>query len=306
MYSSERLKGIDVFVCVADTGSFTAAAERLNLTSSAVSKGIARLESRLQSRLFHRTTRSLSLTDAGTAFYRTCTGVLADLEEVELSLHAENTQPQGRVRIDLPASYGRLCALPVILKFVEDHALLLPHISFTDRFVDPTEEGIDIVVRIGGSDVWPNTLGHRYLGTERVIFCASPAYLNKRGEPKNDRDLEQHSCIVYGMGDGTVGHWHFSGAQTGATERRGLPARIALGDAEAQAIAAVAGLGITQLPMWLVKRELDEGRLIEVLPQLATNSLPINLVWLKNRETLPKVRALLDALSAGLTPSGSR
>jgi DNA-binding transcriptional LysR family regulator len=113
MFSSERLKGIDLFVCVADLGSFTAAAERLNLTGSAISKGIARLESRLQVRLFNRTTRRLSLTDAGETFYRTCTSVLGELEEAELAMQVENAEPRGRVRIDLPAAYGRLHALPV-------------------------------------------------------------------------------------------------------------------------------------------------------------------------------------------------
>jgi DNA-binding transcriptional LysR family regulator len=306
MYASERLKGIDVFVCVADMGSFTAAAERMNLTSSAISKGIARLESRLQTRLFHRTTRRLSLTDAGTAFYRTCTGVLAELEEAELSLNAENAEPRGKIRIDLPASYGRLYALPVILKFVEDHALLLPHISFSDRFIDPVEEGVDIVVRIGGPDVWPAALGHRYLGAERLIFCASPAYLSKRGEPMTDRDLEQHSCVVYGRGDGMVDAWHFSGVRPGDAERRVMPARIAVGDGEGEVIAVLAGHGIAQLPMWLVKRELEEGTLVQVLAHLATDGSAMNLVWLKSRQGLPKVSALLEALAGCLTPSGSR
>ena len=305
MFSSERLKGIDVFVCVADMGSFTAAAERLNLTSSAVSKGIARLETRLQTRLFHRTTRRLSLTDAGTAFYRTCTGILADLEEVELSLQTENAEPRGRVRIDLPASYGRMHALPVILKYIEDHALLLPHISFSDRFVDPVEANIDIIVRIGGSDVWPDALGHRYLGTQRHIFCASPAYLSKHGAPMTDRDLTDHSCVVYCGNDGMVSPWHFSGAKSGDMERRILPGRIAVGDGEGQVIAVLAGHGIAQLPTWLVNRQIEEGRLIEVLPDLATDGLAINLAWQKSRQTLPKVSALLEVLAACLTPSGS-
>jgi DNA-binding transcriptional LysR family regulator len=304
VFSSERLKGIDVFVCVADVGSFTAAAARLNLSSSAISKGIARLEARLQTRLFHRTTRRLSLTDAGAAFYRTCSGVLADLEEAELALSREATEPRGRVRIDLPASYGRLHALPVILKFVEDHALLLPHISFSDRFVDPVEQGIDMLVRIGGPGVWPAALGHRYLGAERLIFCASPSYLYQRGVPQFEADLDQHSCVVYGRSDGLVNPWLFAGAQPGDLERRVVPGRMAVGDGESQAIAVSRGHGIAQLPTWLVSQQLDAGTLVEVLPQLATNGLPINLVWLKSRQSLPKVSALLNALAACLTPAG--
>ena len=137
MHSSERLKGIDVFVAVADSGSFSAAAERLNLTGSAVSKSVARLEERLGTRLFNRTTRSLALTDAGVLFYRTCTSVLSELEEVEHALVSEEHELHGKVRIDLPASYGRLHVLPLIMDFVRLHPMLQPHISFTDRWSVP-------------------------------------------------------------------------------------------------------------------------------------------------------------------------
>ncbi|MFJ5235879.1 LysR substrate-binding domain-containing protein [Pseudomonas neuropathica] len=306
MFSSERLKGIDVFVCVADSGSFKGAAERMSLTASAVSKGIARLESRLGTRLFHRTTRSLSLTGAGIAFYRTCTGVLADLEEAELSLLAENTEPRGRVRIDIPGAFGRLQALPIILRFAQEHALLLPHISFSDRVIDPIEEDVDIVVRIGGSDVWPATLGHRYLGNEWHIFCASPAYLSKHGTPLTDRDLEHHQCIAYGWADGTVSPWSFSGKHPGEIERRAIAAKFVVGDGEGLATAVSAGCGIAQLPSWLIERQLEEGTLVEVLPQLATDGQAINLIWLKSRQALPKVSALLEALAAGLVPSARK
>ncbi|MFK8329842.1 LysR substrate-binding domain-containing protein [Pseudomonas sp. BJa5] len=306
MFSSERLKGIDVFVCVVDSGSFKAAAERMNLTGSAISKSIARLESRIGIRLFNRTTRSLTVTDAGSAFYRTCTDVLASLEEAELSLHAENTEPRGRIRIDLPAAFGRLQALPVILRFAQDHALLMPHISFSDRFIDLVEEGVDIAVRVGGSDVWPPALGHRYLGSERHIFCASPAYLSKYGTPVNAHDLEHHQCIAYGRADGTVSPWRFSGSRPGETERRVMPARFVLGDGEGQVTAVLAGCGIAQLPTWLVNRQLEDGTLVQVLPHLATDGLAINLVWIKSRQALPKVSALLDALAAGLVLPGSK
>ncbi|MBF6636436.1 LysR family transcriptional regulator [Rouxiella silvae] len=306
MFSSENLKGIDLFVCVADAGSFTAAGKKMNLTSSAISKGIARLESRLKVKLFQRTTRTLSLTDKGIAFYRTCMAVLTDLEEAQLSMQAEDTEPRGRICIDLPAAYGRLHVLPVILKFIENYPLITPHISFSDRFVDPIVEGIDIIVRIGGSNIWSNALGHRYLGAQRVVFCASPAYIKKYGEPKTKEDLEDHHCIVYGEGNGRLTAWHFVGENPNETERRVLPGRIAVGDGEGQLIAALAGHGITQLPMWLIKSQLEEGSLVQVLPNLATDGLAINLAWLKSRQTLPKVSKLLEMLAENLTPSGHK
>jgi DNA-binding transcriptional LysR family regulator len=304
MLPSERLKGIDVFVSVAERGSFAAAAERLNLTSSAVSKSIARLEKRLQARLFARTTRKLALTDAGSVFYDTCTRILADLEEVETQMGAEYIEPTGRVRIDLPASYGRLHALPVILAFIADHQLLVPHVSMSDHFVDLVEDRIDIVVRIGGANAWPNALGHHYLGAERLIFCASPAYLARRGTPQTDADLELHDRVVYGRSDGQVNSWLFAGAGQAPLEQRFMPGRIAIGNAEGQLAAILAGLGIAQLPTWLVRDQIAQGSLVEVLPQLATDGLPINLVWLKSRQYLPKVKLLLEVLAGSLTPGG--
>lgn len=304
MFSSERLKGIDVFVTVADMGSFTAAAERLNLTNSAVSKGIARLEGRLGMRLFQRTTRRLSLTEAGETFYRTCTTVLSDLEEVEIALTSTQTEPQGKVRIDLPASYGRLHVLPLILEFMKQHPRLSPHVSFSDRYVDPVHEGIDIVVRIGGSDAWPASVGHRFFGTQKLIFCASPDYLARYGRPALEAELDAHLCVGYGLNDGLTIPWYFKGRQAGDRERRIIHPHIAVGDGEGEVMAALAGMGIAQLPTWLVQQHLNSGELEEVLPQLATDGLPMNLVWLKSRQGLPKVSALLDYLGDHLTPAG--
>ncbi|MFJ3485834.1 LysR substrate-binding domain-containing protein [Pseudomonas sp. NPDC090202] len=303
MSASDTLKGIDVFVSVVHMGSFSAAAQRLGLTNSAVSKSIARLEQRLAIRLFNRTTRRLSLTDAGTQYYRTCSEVLGSLEEAEQALRTENSEPQGRVRVDLPASFGRLHVLPLMLEFLRDHPLLLPHVTFSDRFIDPVEQGIDILVRIGTPDAWPALLGHRFLGAQRLVFCASPTYLAAHGVPASAHELNDHACVLYGHDNGNVTPWFLAGEQ-GNVDRHTMPGRIAIGDGEGQLMAALAGLGITQLPTWLVDQHLQSGALVEVLPHLAVDSLPINLVWLKSRQGLPKVKALLEVLGACLTPAG--
>jgi DNA-binding transcriptional LysR family regulator len=299
MISSERLKGIEAFVCTADAGSFTAAAERLNLTNSAVSKTVARLEARLHTRLFERTTRSLALTDAGAAFYRTCVRVLADLEEAEAVLAAERTELAGRLRIDLPVSFGRMHALPPLLHFAEQHEQLRLHVSFTDRFVDPLEEGIDIIVRIGGSASLPPALGYRHLGTERVIFCAAPAYLQRHGRPESADDLERHACVLYGKADGSASPWLFA-TPAGGVERRAVDGKIIVGSGEAQVQAVKTGYGIAQLATWLIKDELERGDLVEVLPALATDGLPLSLVWPRSRQLLPKVDGALQILSREL------
>ncbi|AQH01466.1 LysR family transcriptional regulator [Burkholderia sp. KK1] len=302
MHTSERLKGIDVFVCVVEAGSFTAAAERLSLTISAVSKGIGRLEHRLQVRLFDRSTRQLVLTDQGAAFYQTCVGVLADLESAEIALHTDLTEVRGKVRIDLPATYGRMHALSVILNLLSDFPLLAPRITLSDRMTDPVEEAVDILVRIGGSDIWPDEIGHHYIGNQRMIFCASPAFLLAHGTPTNLRELETLGCINYAKSDNSIAPLHFSGRKPGDASRRQLSGRIAIGDSEGQAVAAAAGHGIAQLPTWAVQRMLDDGDLVQVLPDFTTDGLPINLAWLKSREHLPKVRVLIEGLKEGLSP----
>ncbi|EPN66429.1 LysR family transcriptional regulator, partial [Pseudomonas syringae pv. actinidiae ICMP 19079] len=136
MLSTDRLKGIETFIAVANAGSFTAAAERLSLTNSAVSKSVSRLESRLGMRLFERTTRSLALTEEGVAYHAVCTRMLAELEAAETALAAQRSEPAGQLRIDLPATFGRLHVLPLILDFAGQHHKLRPRVTFTDRFVD--------------------------------------------------------------------------------------------------------------------------------------------------------------------------
>ncbi|WP_395599866.1 LysR family transcriptional regulator [Pseudomonas sp. B19125] len=299
MFSSERLKGIDVFVCVAQYGSFTATAGKMNLTASAVSKSIARLEARLGARLFQRTTRRLSLTDAGVAYLRTCTGVLTDLEEAEWALQAENTELRGRVRIDLPGAFGQAQVLPILLPWLNTHPLLTPHISFSDGFVDPFKEGVDIVVHIGDAPAWPETVGHQLLTREWHVLCASPAYLTRHGTPQSERDLEQHPCIAYGWVDGRVSHWQHAG-EHGATLHSHVQPQLVIGHGNGLKMAALAGCGIAQLPSWLIEQHLQDGSLVQVLPQWASEGMGISVAWIKSRHALPKVRAVVEVLVAGL------
>jgi DNA-binding transcriptional LysR family regulator len=299
MTPTERLKGIEVFVSTADAGSFTAAAERLHLTTSAVSKSVARLEARLGARLFERTTRSLALTDAGEAYYRTCTRILADLEEAEGVLAAESDEPAGRLRVDVPVTFGRLHVLPLLLAFTEHHPRLRLHTSFTDRFVDVIDESIDLAVRIGSIDPLPTQLAHQYLGEERVIFCASPHYLRQRSPIRSAADLAQHDCVVYGRADGSVSPWRFVGSD-GQVERRAMNSRLVVGNGEAQVHAVKAGYGIAQLATWMIRDELQKGELIDVLPDLATKGLPIHLIWPRSRQRLPKVEAMRNFLASHL------
>ncbi len=298
MNTPDRLKGIATFVAVAQAGSFTAAAERLNLSNSAVGKSVARLEGRLGARLFERSTRQLALSEAGEAYLAVCTRVLDDLESAETTLAAQHIEPAGTLRVDLPASFGRLRVLPLILQLSARYPKVLPHLSFTDRFVHILDEGIDLAVRIGGPAPGGAGLAHRYLGVEQLIFCASPDYLQRHGTPANGEDLQRHARIQYGKADGGVSPWLFAGPQPPAWA---TPPRLVVGNAEAQAAAVAAGYGVAQLSTWLIKHQLESGELVPILPQLAIDGLPLHLVWPTRRAPLPKLKVLIEHLAAQLT-----
>uniref|UniRef100_UPI0035CC3496 LysR family transcriptional regulator n=1 Tax=uncultured Sphingomonas sp. TaxID=158754 RepID=UPI0035CC3496 len=298
MTPSERLKGIEAFVCTADTGSFTAAGARLNLTNSAVGKSVARLEARLGSRLFERTTRRLALTAAGAAFYETCVRVLAELADAEAVLATHRSEIAGPLRIDVPVAFGRMQVMPLLLAFAEHHPKIRLRASFTDRVVDLVEEGVDVAIRIGASHGWPDTLGRRHLGHERVILCAAPSYVERVGAPCSVDDLARLDCILYGKADGSAIAWRFGGGAT--IVHRAMEGRIVLGSAEAQVGAVKAGFGIAQLATWLIRDELARGELVELLPELTTVGLPLHLVWPIRRQPSPKVDAVLELLTTGL------
>ncbi|MCA1324209.1 LysR substrate-binding domain-containing protein [Herbaspirillum sp. alder98] len=295
MNSTERLKGLETFIAVVEAGSFTAAADRLNLTSSAVGKSIARLEERIGTRLFERSTRRMELTDGGNAFYKVSARILAELAEAERALSRNAEVPSGPLRIDLPATFGRLRVLPRLLDFSREYPGVNPKVSFTDRFVDLVDDGLDVVVRIGGSDTWPEHLGHLYLGHEELIFCASPAYLAQNGHPRSSDDLLSHQAVLYGRADGSPSPWLLPRAN-GPTLRQHVAGRITLGQAEAQVAAVEAGYGIAQLATWLVDEQVRAGTLVKIMPELVTPGLPLHIVWQQVRRHLPKVRAVIEHL----------
>jgi DNA-binding transcriptional LysR family regulator len=299
MFETERLKGIEAFVQTAQTGSFTAAAERLNLTNSAVGKSVARLEGRLGRRLFERTTRRLTLTDAGAAFYAICVRALADLAEAEAVIVAHDRDPVGRLKINVPVAFGHMRVMPIILALAEAHAGLKPEVHFTDRFVDVIEESVDVAVRITSSDVWPDALGRQFLGRERLIICVAPAFTRRCGTPRSFDELHGFDCILYGRPDGATTPWRIP-TSNGLVESKSIDGRIVLGSAEAQVAAVKAGLGIAQLATWLIQDELASGELVEILPDMTTDGLPLYLVWPRARQLSPKIDVAIAMLSQSL------
>lgn len=291
-----RLKDILPFVASVECGSFTAAAERLHVTGSAVSKSLSRLETRLGSRLLERTTRSLQLTDAGSAYYQTCLRVLEDLAEAEAVLAAQRTIPSGRLRLAVPTTYGRLNVMPLLMPFCQQHPELALSLTLSDRFVDLFEEGVDVAVRIGGAPDLPASLGWRNMGREKMQFCASPAYLAREGRPEDEAALLNHPAILYERVDGSTKPWLFT-TQDGQAYWREEPWRLAVGDVDAQLQAVIAGLGVAQMPSWLIQRAVDAGELDIILPELQPDGLTLSVVWPRRKQFLPKVDALLSALN---------
>lgn len=291
----QRLKDILPFVTSVEKGSFSAAAEHLHVTGSAVSKSVSRLEARLGSRLLERTTRSLALTDAGHAYYQTCIRILEELAEAEAVLAAHRTIPSGRLRLAVPNTFGRLGVMPLLMPFCQQHPEVELSLTFSDRFLDLFEEGIDVAVRIGGATDLPASLGCRYLGREKM-FCASPAYLAQTGTPRSQEELLRHRAILYERVDGSTKPWLFA-TEGGQMNWRAVPYRMALGDVDAQVQAVCAGLGVAQAPTWLIREPLRRGELVVILPELQPDGLPLSLVWPRRKQLLPKVDALLNVLS---------
>lgn len=289
----DSLSGITAFVTTAKSGSFTAAGERLGLTKSAVGKSVARLEEHLGVTLFHRTTRSLSLTPEGEHYYESCQNALEILQHAEQQLTSQITRPSGRLRIDLPAAFGRKRILPILLSIGKRYPELTLTLSFSERFVDLVEEGIDLVVRIGKLDD-SSTLVARRLTTQKLVVCASPEYLNYHGIPETPEDLIHHKTVM-GFRRNQPISWILKD-KSGQLGRFTPPATHEFSDGDAMLIAVLNDAGLSQLPRWLVAKHLEKGELVTVLDDYGGGEMPINAVWPKSRQLLPKIRFVVDEL----------
>ncbi len=290
------------FVAVAQAGSFTAAALALGLTGSALSKSIVRLEARLGVKLLHRTTRRVSLTLEGEAYLASCLQAIQVLEETEHSFASGKQSPSGRVRIDLPAAFGRRHVLPILLELAGKHPQLDLSVSFNERKVDLIEANIDLVVRIGALEDQADLVARR-LGEQKLVICGAPAYLARRGVPLTPDELSRHDCII----DWRSGHRHSWLLRNGAgkMEDYDIPVRYEMGDGEAVRAAALAGLGLVQVPTWLVREQLDAGSLVCVLNDQFGGEMPINVIWAKSQHMPLKVRIVVDALLQAAQARGS-
>ncbi len=299
MISTEHLKGIASFVQAADAGGFTLAAERLGVAKSGIAKSVSRLEDRLGIRLFNRTTRRFSLTAEGEVFYESCVRVLAELENAAAALTISRRQPRGRLRVDLPVVFGRRWVMPVLLNIGARYPDLSMEISLTDRRVDPVEEGIDLVIRIGELDDSAALIARR-LGIQQSIVCGNPDYLATHGRPVSLEDLERHDCIAFGRG-GRALPWVFLGPK-GEPITKTVAGRFSFNHSEAILDAVVAGHGLALLSTWLIADHLRANRLVRVLPDAHTQGFPIHALWPHTRHISPKVRVVVDEMASSFHP----
>ncbi len=295
----DHFSGIAVFVRVVETGSFAAAASRLNLSRSAVGKTVSRLEEKLGVKLIHRTTRSQSLTEDGQLFYERCLRAVNEIREGAAMLDSGRQLVQGKLRVSVPVLFGSRCVAPILVGIAHNNPGLELEMDFDDRRVDVVKEGFDFVVRAAPllSEAERNLVARR-MAEQRMAVCASPAYLQAHGTPRELDDLAAHQCIVY-YRSGQHWEWRFAGRH-GTPVTLQPPSRLLLDNYEAIADAAVAGFGLAWLPYWLVRDRVKAGALVQVLADQSSQAVEYYALWPKAKHLPLRTRTALDELARQL------
>lgn len=287
----DRFQEMRAFVAVVDAGSFVRAAEGLGLSKTAVSRLVGDLETRLGTRLLHRTTRRLSLTPEGEVFHERCRQLLDGVEEAEAELTAQAGEAIGQLRINVPVTFGLLHLAPLWPAFMTMHPKVALDVTLSDRLVDLVDEGYDLAVRIARLQV--SSLVSRQLTSTRLILCASPEYLRRHGTPAHPSELAQHAVISYSllsMGE----QWEFEGPEGRVTVK--VSPRMRTNSGDTCCAAALQHQGIVLQPSFLIGPQLASGALVEILPQYRSMEMGVYVVYPSRKHLTPKVRALIDFL----------
>jgi DNA-binding transcriptional LysR family regulator len=288
----DRLAAMQLFAQVVETGSFAKAAERLALSTSAASRHVAELEAHLQTRLLNRTTRRVSLTESGRAFYERAVQLLADLAEAEQEASSAAVVPRGTIRLTTSVNFGVRHVAPAIAAFLAEHRDVRFDVSLSDRIVDLVEEGFDLAIRIGAPAA--DNLVARKLGETRLVPCASPDYLAEHGAPKAPEDLAGHNCFTYEYV--SPRHlWRFrDGSGVERTVR--ISGRLHSNNGDLLAEAAASGAGIVFEPAFIVGPEVRAGRLVPLLQDFIPPPLPIYALYPSRKHLSAKVRRFVEFL----------
>lgn len=291
----DKLRAMQVFVRIVEANSFTKAAETLGLPRAALTATIKNLEAHLGTTLLQRTTRRLALTPDGAAYHAQCVQILDAVEASERTFRgAAAAQPRGTLRVDMPDAVGRHVVLPHLASFAGAWPDLALTLSFSDRLVDLTQEGIDCALRVG--DLQDSSLVGRQIGSMQFVTCAAPAYLALHGTPRSIDALRDHQGIVHFSGrTGRPFDWDFTVG--GQVVKAQVPGRIAINNADANVACALQGLGITQAARYQVRDHLVRGELVELLADTPPVPMPVSLLYPRGRMAAPKLRVFADWLT---------
>lgn len=286
-----RWEGLDEFVAVAECGQFTAAAERLSLSSSQVSRQIARLEERLQTRLFYRSTRRVALTEAGQTFLQHCQRLQDAREEALRAVGDLGSEPKGLLRMTCAVAYGERFIVPLVTEFMIQHPQLRVDIELTNRTLDLLHDGLDLAIRLGR--LQDSRLVAARLASRQLYLCAAPDYLQRYGRPHSLSELSQHNCLI-----GSSDMWSFQTSDRDTSMRVQGNWRCNSGQAVLE--AALRGVGLCQLPDYYVLEHLRSGALVSLLDNQQPPDTAVWAIYPQQRHLSPKVRQLVDFLKQGL------
>ncbi|MFC3109529.1 LysR family transcriptional regulator [Undibacterium arcticum] len=296
----DKLQAMEVFVQVVDSGGFTRAAEHMHMPKATVSTLIQALETALSVKLLNRTTRRVSVTADGAAYYERCLRILADVQDTEESLSSSHASPSGRLRVDVPTGLGLQVIIPALPQFFVRYPDLVLEMGCGDRPVDLIEEGIDCVVRAG--ELADSSLIARRVGALSFATCAAPSYIERYGRPLHPNDLLRHQCVNYfSAKTGNILEWDF--AKQGERIQIALPGTIAVNNSDAYMAAGLSGLGVMQAATFALQQHLDAGRLELLLTEWCTDPLPLHVVYPQNRHLSAKVRAFVEWIAELFTDS---
>ncbi len=295
----DRFDQLRIFIRVAQSGSFTAAAEQLDLPRPTVSLAIRQLEARLGARFLHRTTRRVSVTRDGEALLEQALALVADSEELDQQFRGDGPSLQGHLRVDMPSRIARRQVAPALPAFLDRHAQLTLEIGSSDRAVDLVLEGLDCALRVG--ELPSTSLVARPIGRLRLISCASPAYLERHGVPQTPDDLDRHQAVQYASPtSGRAVPWEWQA--DGHTQVRQMPSRVSANNAETYIACCLAGLGLIQIPAFDVHEHLQRGELVEVLAAHLPAAMPVHIVYPHRRHLPRRVQVFSDWLAELLGP----
>jgi DNA-binding transcriptional LysR family regulator len=285
----DKLNCMRTFVSVVESGSFSESARRSGVSKALVSKQIGQLEESLGARLLHRTTRQVSPTSSGQAYFEQCKPLLKELDELDSFLQTTNDAIKGEIRLAAPTTYAEMHLIPIISLYAQQNPEISIKLDLTDRFVNLVEERIDLAIRIG--DLEESSLVSRKIGEIRMLLCASPDYLQQHGGADSVESLANHSCVQdtnYPAGN------HWSLVANGTTESVVIRDHISVNNARAACDLVIAGNGIGYLPSFVAESKIRQGKLIQVLPDYSSQAIGIYAVYLHRKHLSPKVRRLID------------